>query len=234
MFKRSGARALFGRRLAVEEDDDDDDEEGGEGEGGGLDSLYARGGRERKKRKSAKNQVPRLTLRARADSIESLRVDREDRLREIKRLPGLLIEDIANGMEVLPIPAINEVDEDPFPSDIEYIVDYKWASHVKDLVDPILKKAELDHLRFRGDAKCGLIFNRILVQRDAKLDDIKDKDFKRTVVESYTKDGRLMGTDPFGIHECDDSCTSKKCLLNKQVTGGIRLPLEVFKVGYGS
>jgi hypothetical protein len=57
----------------------------------------------------------------------------EHRLREIRSTPGVVLEDISGGLEYLPIPVINEVNDEPAPS-FTYITDYKFAPYVKDLV----------------------------------------------------------------------------------------------------
>ncbi|GFR44584.1 hypothetical protein Agub_g5861 [Astrephomene gubernaculifera] len=46
--------------------------------------------------------------------------------------------------------------------------------------------------------------------------------------EQYNSAGCLMVTDPCGVHECGETCTSAACRRNKQLSQGVALPLEVF------
>ena len=56
------------------------------------------------------------------------------RLREIRSLQGLLLEDISGGKERLPIPVINTVNDRHLPKDFVYTKDYTWAPYVERLV----------------------------------------------------------------------------------------------------
>lgn len=56
------------------------------------------------------------------------------RLREIRSLEGLLLEDLSGGQERLPIPVINTVNDRTLPTDLTYIKDYTWAPYVERLV----------------------------------------------------------------------------------------------------
>ena len=46
----------------------------------------------------------------------------------------MLVEDISGGLERLPIPVINTVNDEPPPADLVYIKDYEFAPFVEELV----------------------------------------------------------------------------------------------------
>ena len=84
-------------------------------------------------------------------------------------------------------------------------------------VAPLLAEEEGRMLQFSGGSRCGLAFNRYIVQKDAPLD-LPPHD-KRTVPENYTSSGFLKTTDYLGLHECGAQCKSKACRENMQVGG---------------
>ncbi|GIM02858.1 hypothetical protein Vretimale_7686 [Volvox reticuliferus] len=137
--------------------------------------------------------------------------------------------DITGGLEPVPIPLINEINSETLPPDFKYIKEYEWAPGVYDLVRPVLKFMDEEMAEFAcGNIQCGLAFNRLIAARDAAMGPNLPAGYTPHSEEQYNSAGCLLVTDPCGVHECGDMCTSTKCNRNKRVTNGVVLPLEVF------
>ena len=61
------------------------------------------------------------------------------------------MEDISGGIEALPIPVINEVDDSGPPEGLTYIRDYQFAPYVEELVGERMRRGERDGKGGGGD-----------------------------------------------------------------------------------
>ena len=55
------------------------------------------------------------------------------RLAEIRAIPGVVMEDVSDGLERIPIPVVNTVNNTPLMP-LTYITDYQFAPFMEDLV----------------------------------------------------------------------------------------------------
>ncbi|KAG1662354.1 hypothetical protein FOA52_000019 [Chlamydomonas sp. UWO 241] len=155
------------------------------------------------------------------------------RLKEIRKLSGVLVEDLSCGLEHLPIPVINTVNDQRLP-DLTYISDMRYAPFVGEIIAPLLREENERFLKYTNGSRCGLAFNRRRVELDASLPE--DHPLKCTDELNYDNEGLLMSSSLLGVHECSGDCTDEACKNNMQVSNGISLPLEVFmteKKGWG-
>ncbi|KAH7619306.1 putative Histone-lysine N-methyltransferase, H3 lysine-9 specific SUVH3 [Nannochloris sp. 'desiccata'] len=163
--------------------------------------------------------------------------NREEYLEEIRSRKGLLIEDLAAGVEVWPIPVFNETaDGAVLPTDLQFIKESKvFDSKGAEAI----AEAALNVMPGHGQW-CGI---RYAAQHPKHL------------WNSYNREGFLLATNAFGVWECCCTtreaagttsgagtsssstilaCSSSQCAGNRVVTNGINLPLEIFRtVGRG-
>ncbi|GLC36686.1 hypothetical protein PLESTM_000489500 [Pleodorina starrii] len=166
---------------------------------------------------------------------KAMEVARKVMLADIRRRyssgSALLSDDVSGGLEAVPIPLINEVNDETLPADFRYIREYEWAPGVLELVSPVLQLVQQEMSQFVCDGvngTCGLAFNRMIADKDRALGPKAPPGYEPHMEEQYNSAGCLLVTDPCGVHECGVTCTSAKCRLNKQLTNGVVLPLEVF------
>ncbi|KAG1667841.1 hypothetical protein FOA52_011029 [Chlamydomonas sp. UWO 241] len=221
MFRRNGAPESIPRQLASAGDDDDE----------GYDGV------EKRKRAAPSSYAPSSAAALAQRAMQMAAEDRETaacaRLEEIRKLDGVLVEDLSCGLERYPIPVINTVN-DQSPPPLTYIKDMRYAPYVGELVTQLMAEEDARFLQYTDGSRCGLAFNRHLVRLDAPL--LDDHPFKHTDELNYEPEGLLMRTTPLGVHKCSSTCTAKGCKHNMQVSNGISLPLEVFMtdtIGWG-
>ncbi|KAL6761714.1 hypothetical protein V8C86DRAFT_808288 [Haematococcus lacustris] len=159
------------------------------------------------------------------------RLQRELLLQSVKSRPHLVAEDISLGREVhVPIPAFNEVDDEPLPDGLQYEPDYTWGHGVynQDMqaVMAMLDEALVQHL---GGSLCGVSHCKMIHNKDKAMASRYSDKYKRMADAYYTRHGLLWETDTCGVYECPATCQSSACAMNQVVTDGIKLPLEVFK-----
>ncbi|GAX85598.1 hypothetical protein CEUSTIGMA_g13013.t1 [Chlamydomonas eustigma] len=222
MFKRTGARAMHGRKLAAKDTDEEDYD----------DVIKTEGSSKRKKVRDTSKQMSEKQLQLKKREVV-LEEERKMRLSEIRGMAGVVLEDISHGLERLPIPLINEVNDRGLPPSFMYVQDYKFAPLVEELVRPILETEEQRMLQFMGGKACGIAYNRLIIKKQAAAPTSSSGASgilmeKRESPFNYNSSQLLKTTDCLGVHECDNKCKSKDCENNKQVTRGIRLPLEVY------
>ncbi|KAK9840092.1 hypothetical protein WJX74_003182 [Apatococcus lobatus] len=121
---------------------------------------------------------------------------------------GMLMADISGGLEPHPIPVINDRDSTG-PPQITYTRHSQFGS--KEAVS--IHAAALE--AFTTRQSCGRKMSKAL-GLDAPF---------------YNGAGCLRHIEYSGIYECGESCKAKACKVNRVVSNGINLPLEVFNTG---
>jgi euchromatic histone-lysine N-methyltransferase len=157
----------------------------------------AAGGAGRRGTKRAAGGAPRAPAPA---------LTREQRLAAIRRQPHLVAEDIAGGVEGLPVPVFNDTgDGEVLPPDLQYLALSEAASPAAAAM-----AAEALAVMPGGGRWCGLPRGR--------------------GGAAYTPGGLLACTEYLGVWECcGEACGAAGCAANRVVTAGARPPLEVFR-----
>jgi hypothetical protein len=162
--------------------------------------------------------------------------NREEYLQEIRSRKGLVIEDLAAGVESWPIPVFNETaDGAILPKDLLYI---KESKIIDSKAAALIAEAALRVMPGQG-RWCGISYAA---------------HHPKHLWNSYNREGLLLATNAFGVWECccattkepaDTTngastsgsstvvmrmcCSSSECAGNRVVTKGINLPLEIFR-----
>lgn len=162
-----------------------------------------------KRKKAAKRKADDLL-----DEVPLPPVDRQQMLKDIRRRPGLVCEDISTGTERLPIPVFNETSDGALlPVDFEYITE---ARPFESTAAAAMAALGLSMMPNCG-SWCG-------VQQAQEYPEYRAK--------AYNDEGLMMATNAFGVWECcgGEECTGgEECAVNRITSLGVELPLEVFR-----
>ncbi|KAF5827502.1 PUA-like domain-containing protein [Dunaliella salina] len=89
---------------------------------------------------------------------------REARRAAAAKKPGLVSDDLSNGLEPhVPIPCYNELDDGALPPRLNYTPDYKWHPGVKEQLSGVLKALDEQMLHYRGGHTCSMAFNQAMM-----------------------------------------------------------------------
>lgn len=132
---------------------------------------------------------------------------------------NLICEDVARGMENLPIQVVNDVDDETIDPNLKYVTRYVAGDHIK--------------MNFGVYSCCSCTNNCIdstcecrRLTMEAAMDEPVPFDQK----DGYDLDKLLKRPYPHGLYECNDECScSKTACYNRVSQEGIKAQLQVFK-----
>ncbi|XDV20890.1 hypothetical protein PO909_026096 [Leuciscus waleckii] len=131
----------------------------------------------------------------------------------------LLCRDVSRGYEDVPVPCVNGVDLEPFPSNFKYVPENCFTSQVN--IDENI--THLQHCSCKDDcASSGCICSQLSMRC------------------WYDTDGRLLKefcrNDPPFLFECNHACSCWRTCRNRVIQNGLRVRLQVFRterLGWG-
>ncbi|XP_046862056.1 histone-lysine N-methyltransferase SETDB1-like [Xenia sp. Carnegie-2017] len=133
--------------------------------------------------------------------------------------PVTVVEDVSNGQENRPLPAVNEVDGTR-PPNIQYMSKRQFAPEVKLATEPGFMVCCDCTDNCEDATKCACIQ---LTKQGCKAMGMDDED---RMTYKYRK---LRDCVQTGIYECNSNCSCSTNCLNRVVQNGIQIRLQIFK-----